>query len=288
METGWEKDLDQRSHIIDVFKMNVRHDLLEKAKNTVDTFLADMNHKIKQNSLYLHHNVLLRNTLDTQLEALIKTVHAMESEIATAYDVFENKCHPIMEGNIPIPAPIQKLSTEILHEYPCESDKYNKETITVFTYEEQIRRAVIHMLADQDPDSIDHTHYIFDSETQYDLDETEEGTEMDIIDSIDFRLDCKRDTIEEVTTIVNLYPEAMNDRLFPYVTFHVLPRSVPFIPSIISLWMKRCNRKVVEEDPRDGYGLVCYNLINPSLARRSYHKRFIQNYHATITLRKRS
>ena len=182
--------------------------------------------------------------------------------------------------------------SEIKHRHPSRVSQRVRQVqqgpITVFTYEEQIRRAVIHMLADQDPDSIDHTHYIFDSETQYDLDETEEGTEMDIIDSIDFRLDCKRDTIEEVTTIVNLYPEAMNDRLFPYVTFHVLPRSVPFIPSIISLWMKRCNRKVVEEDPRDGYGLVCYNLINPSLARRSYHKRFIQNYHATITLRKRS
>ena len=80
METGRGKDLDVRSYIIDVFKMNVRHDLLEKTKNTVDTFLADMDHKIKQNSLYLHHNVLIRNTLDTQLEAFIKTVHAMESE----------------------------------------------------------------------------------------------------------------------------------------------------------------------------------------------------------------
>ena len=212
--------------------------------------------------------------MDVKLKEFIKTVDEIRSEIATAYDVFEKKCHPIMDRKLPIPAAIRKKSMELLHEYEFEeSDRNITETITVFKYEKQIRRAVMHMLADQDPKDDDNTNLDSDEDDDDDDDGDDDdgdgdgdadGKDNDFVDGLDFRLDFERDTIEEVTNIVNLYPEAFDKYDPPQVTNIIIPRSVPFIPSLLSLWMKHCNRKVDKEDCHDAYGCVWYRLNHPS------------------------
>ena len=149
-----EKGLHERTLLIGCQKSILREELLQKAKDTVDIFLADMDAKMthKNENLYLHCNLLIRRTVDTKLEEFIKTVHAMEADIASAYEIFENKCQPILDRTLPIPIAIRERSTELLHEYDDKSDQYNKETTTVFKYEQQIGRAVSAMLANQDPE----------------------------------------------------------------------------------------------------------------------------------------
>ena len=269
METGRETGLDERRLMIGSDKSFLREELLEKAKDTVENFLADMDAKIIENdNLYLHCNLLIRTTIDTKLEEFIQTIQTMESDIASAYDIFENKCYPIMAEKIAVPAPILARSQELLHENDVDSDQYNKETTTVFEYERQIGRAVSFMLADEDPEIVGAT-LDFDGGSEFEY-------------GIDFRLDFERDTIEEVMSIVNLFPEALDDEDDepPQVTNNISLRSVSFIPTLISLWMKYCNRQVVKVDGHDEYGLVCYNLVNPLLV-DSYD--YVYNYHHTIT-----
>ena len=92
METGREKGLHERRLLIGYEKSILREKLLQKAKDTVDTFLSDLDEKIKSNgNLYIHCNLLIRNTVDTKLEEFITTVDNIRSEMDTAYDIFEHK-----------------------------------------------------------------------------------------------------------------------------------------------------------------------------------------------------
>ena len=92
METGREKGLHERQLLINYEKSFLREKLLQNAKDTVDTFLSDMDEKINSNgNLYIHCNLLIRNTVDTKLEEFITTVDNMRSEMDTAYDIFEHK-----------------------------------------------------------------------------------------------------------------------------------------------------------------------------------------------------
>ena len=240
METGGEMGLYERQLLISSDISILREELLQKAKDTVDTFLADMDEKMNTNkngNLYIHCNQLICKTIDTKLEELIETVDEIKSDIASAYDIFEKKCYPIMDGKLPIPAPILARSKELLHEDEDEPDKYNKAR-TVTDYEEQIGCAVNFMLDDVNPKDNNNTdgNYV-----EYGIDNTDSDTETEenhVEYGIDFRLDFKRDTIEEVKNIVNLYPEAIDDENLPKVTDNISLRSVLFIPSIVSLWME--------------------------------------------------
>lgn len=240
-----EKDFHERQMLI------LREELLQKAKDTIDVFLLDTDEKSKSTEkgghLYNNCKVLIRKTVETKLEDLMKTIDAMRSEMAAAYEILETKCCPIMDQNIPIPAAIQQKSMELLR----------KETTTVFKYERQIRRAVMHMLADENMNL-----FFNDSDTDDDDDDGDYG--------IDFRLDFERDTIEEVTNIVNLYPEAFDDANPPRVIQRKYPRLVAFVPCILSLWIKHCNHKLVKGDGYDAWGLVYHKVINPLLPTFSY------------------
>ena len=153
----------------------------KKAKETVELFLADMDKKMnstKNGDLYLHCNLLIRRTVDIKLEEFVETVHAMEADIASAYEIFETKYHPILERTLPVPAAIRQKSTELLHEYDDDSDHYNQETTTVFEYERQIGCAVLALLANQDPEIVG---------TTLNLD----GGGREVEYGIDFRLDFR-------------------------------------------------------------------------------------------------
>ena len=166
-----------------------------------------------------------------------------------------------MNEKVSVPAFILARNKELLREYEVqdESDEdHNKTTTTVFEYEEQMRLAVKDMLNYVNPK----VNSDNDNDTDDEDDNSDAGSDTNVVDSRDFRLDFERDTIEEVTNVVTLYPEAFDDEDGdpPQVTNNISLRSVPFIPSILSLWVKYCNHRLVRDDE---YGLIYFNVMNP-------------------------
>ena len=73
-----------------------------------------------------------------------------------------------------------------------------------------------------------------DTDTDYAHDDdSDDGTEIDVVDRIDLLLDFERDTIEEVTNIINLHPEVFNDDPPQVTNDDIALRSTPFIPSVL-------------------------------------------------------
>ena len=209
----------------------LRHEFLTQGRQAVEDFLAELEDTINHDQ---DQHLLLRNEIDSKIRKLMATVNEMKAQITTSHTVFTTRCQPILERTLPLPASIINKSDTLLrllegeendddnddNYYDVEGEKLT-ETLTVTQFDMVISDTIEYILRDP-------------------------------MRGNDVCLDIDRDTLEEVTNMLQLYP--MNGDDPPRVITKLLPRSIAFIPTILSLWMKQTNTNMARIARREGNG----------------------------------
>ena len=212
----------------------LRHDFLTQGRQAVEDFLADLEDTINHDQ---DRHLLLRNEIDSKIRKLMVTVNEMKAEIALSHTVFTTRCQPILERTLPLPAPIIDVSNGLLRllegERKDDDDYYDDDDgveltkdLTVTQFDMIIARNIKYILDDNVSDTMTDGMY-------------------------NACLDIDRDTPEEVTNMLKLYPRTMSGTP-PKIMTNFLPRSVPFIPTILAVWQKETNNSAVYLARRDG------------------------------------
>ena len=231
---------------------NRRHELLTRGQETADAFFRELEDRINDKAW---HHILIQNEIDTKLEKLMETIDAMTLDLVRVYDVFEKRCQPIVDRTLPVPAAILNKSNELLLLDDADDDDDNddddgtrmsstKTTVTEF------EAAILHLTKIMMNDKTPRGGLNILNTSIRDVDSVQDARLLDI----------DRDTPEEVTNLLRLYPHALNPQCPPFIIRSVIPRTVVFLPSISSVWMKQANLEAAEEFGYRRYGLVCANV----------------------------
>ena len=256
-ETNAETGSTEPFAVVIAAAINRRHELLTRGQETADTFFSELEDRINDTAW---HHILIQNEIDTKLEKLMGTIDAMQLDLMRVYDVFEKRCQPIVDRTVPVPAAILNKSNELLlldddadddDDDDADDDDDGTRMSSTKTTVTEFEAAILHL-----------TKILMNDKTPRWRLHPFDGIRFRDVDSVqDARLlDSDRDTPEEVTNLLRLYPHALNPHCPPCIIRSVLPRTVVFLPSISSLWMKQANLEVAEEFGYRRYGLVCANV----------------------------
>ena len=232
-----EKKWNAAYYTVTAIELNRRQELLKKTKAKVHDLLSDIEEKI-HNKEYQH--ILIRNELDTMLERIMVNVDELQYITDYLYEEFTETCQPLIDRTNPIPVAVRNKSDELLtgafdenyfeDDYEYEDENIH-ERVTLTKFEDKLQNVVYGYLSDELKKD-DHTS----------------------------RLDRERDTPEEFSNILNMFPGALS--CYPGgIISNYTARLVPFLPVYLGFVMKEDVWKDVpmvkdRNDRNDRCGLI--------------------------------